>query len=348
MAMVFIGNSKSPLAVTRFEMISTTINTPCFFFDRYTLNLYDENMAVVLNCKYSMIGSYHLTAFLMLRAVIKLIKPEVIHFHGVSVILLALSIITFKGKIISTPQGSDINQNYRGIYKLFTWLLLSKLEIVTAKSNFMKQRVSKITKTKCIILNWGVDPIFESNYIELKQSPKVEILSPRSFKPIYNIEIILESIRSLKKSGYDIRFILVTLHDNDLLESYSDVIDKVYLNASKDVMHGLLTSSDMMISIPTYDGFSTSIVEALFSGAKPIISDIDSYKSDLLEENLVTRTLISVESLVKTLKVEIANIKELRDSKLNRIHYAHKYYSNASQIKILKELYSKHTYVERS
>ncbi|GLS82867.1 hypothetical protein GCM10007894_08440 [Paraferrimonas haliotis] len=337
--MIFVGNSDSPLARERFYLISKVKGVTSYFFDRKNLSLLDQNLKPLTLQTKGSYTKYHLSSPFYFWKAIKQIRPNIIHFHGVSILLLAFSLIGYKGKVISTPQGSDINQGYRGIYSIFTRFLLKRSDVITVKSRYMLNRVKFLSGKWSEVINWGVDEIFEETKYVVSDSSVVKIFSPRSFKEIYNVKIIIDAIEKLKSEGFEIHFTVATLHDHEYLHSKKHVIDQLKIKADKLEMCEILSDTDFMISIPSYDGFSTTLIEALFLGVKPIISDIKPYSKEFSESYLVTKTKIDVSELYVVLKKEIESISIARKYKSQRVRYAISNYSRKSQIEKLKSLY---------
>jgi|GEM_PF-4212397 len=335
---VFIGNIASPLAIERFSMLKNQAINDIYFYDRSNIIIYDHNFNIIVKGKNK--HFFHITSFLYLIFFIFKYRINILHFHGVSVQLLALLALIPSLKIVATPQGSDINQNYKGKNKIFTSILLKKADKITVKSLAMKKRVNEITyNNKINILNWGLNNVFYENN-PLNKGENIYILSPRSNKNNYNIVTIFEAVKEIKSYYSNVKFVYVSLHkDNDKLLDLS-IADEIYYNLMPQEMKKLYLKSDFMISIPTNDGFSTSIMEALVCECLPIISNINSY--DELPSGYQDVFKINQpysENLVSILKELINNINNVRNnSKVRKNKYAIAY-SKESQSLILKKIY---------
>lgn len=350
MTYLFIGNSASPLAIDRFRIIESVSNLECYFFDKQKLVVMDRELVEInhLPLVVSMLLTipyvkkiYHLIAFSFLCWICLKKKVLVIHFHGVSAQLLCLIKIVFKAiKIVATPQGSDINQNFRGVHRYFTKYLLDSADIVTVKSRFMRDRVNQISKPKQVIdLNWGVDYAFESWCVKKIEVETITILSPRTNKPNYNIEMILTAVERLKKLGRPIYFICISLQKSNVQNN--GVVDEIHHNINYSEMARVLSRSDIMISIPTNDGFSTSIMEALSLGVYPVISDINAYKGEFLgADSLLSRVKINVDDLTAELDRLCSDIVSIRAGRQARISYGQKEFSRKAQIEKISKILS--------
>lgn len=336
---IFIGNVDSPLAIERFKMVDALSINDSIFYDRNSGKLFDRNFISLSEIK----KFTHFNSFLNLIKIIKKYKINIIHFHGVSVQLLALSKLIFPYiKIISTPQGSDINQNFKGKNYFFTKFLLNSSSLITVKSKFMYERVRKICNNKNIVeLNWGINNIFYEN--ETIRDDYIYIVSPRTNRNNYNIDKIFHTISHLKCRFNNIKFIYISLHEENSEKINLNLADEIYFKLSPLEMKKIYNKCDFIISIPNNDGFSTSIMEALICGCLPIISNLESY-NELNESYMSVLKVDSPyeENLLFKISQSIFNIDEIRNKiELRKSSYL-EIYSKENQIKILKKIYEEY------
>ena len=115
--------------------------------------------------------------------------------------------------------------------------------------------------------------------------------------------------------------------------------DKYYKDLSKKELFDTLNQQDIMISIPSYDGFATSLMESLALGVYPIISDIESYNDDELKKYVEVIDLYNERDFIEKLEYCISSIDKIREDMEKRISFAKKNYSRKNQIKNLREIY---------
>jgi glycosyltransferase involved in cell wall biosynthesis len=131
----------------------------------------------------------------------------------------------------------------------------------------------------------GVDEAFletgKGRKIELNKGPFI-ILSNRNLLPLYNVSLLVRAIPYVLKEEPKIKFIIA----GDGSEKGNLESEVEQLNVSSSVqflgqvphqeMPHLLGQSDIYVSTSPHDGTSVSLLEALASGAFPVVTDIPS------------------------------------------------------------------------
>lgn len=339
---LFIGSYASPLSKERYELIKTNIEYERIIFFNTGFKYFQDKDVISTKFYFNKYIT-NLLQFLYLLFVINKYKINVLHFHGgFNAFINYVPFFIFnKIKIVVTVQGSEINQHFKGYKKYFVRYLLKNADYITVKSNFMKNRVLQIVDkiNNIVDLNWGVsDILFEYNNVNYNNST-IKIISFRATDTIYNIDKIFEAIKELKEKYSIICFTYVEFNKSDTINLDLSVADKYYKDLSKKELFDILNQQDIMISIPSYDGFATSLMESLALGIYPIISDIESYNDKQLKNYVEHIDLNDNENLLEKLKKSIKNIEDIRKNKEKRIIFAKENYSRKNQIKILREIY---------
>lgn len=339
---VFIGSADSPLAIDRYSIMKGILGEEGIFFDRSR----GEVLSAAGECGTSQHTKrsglrLHLFGLLNLIRLCVSTKPKVIIYHGVSVQLLSFIPYIYDVKFILIAQGSDINnalKNKLSLNSFLVKLLLRRSHLVVVKSIVMARTVKALfSKAECEVINWGVPDVFFDCVLENKRA-KITVISPRTNKPNYNIDIILAAIRELKgKYAFD----YIHLGLGNVYEC-SDIAGKILKNVSADDMAVVLKNSDIMISIPSQDGFSTSIMESLAAGALPVISDLPAYEGELLDAHLAVRIKsITVADLCDALEDILKDIDQVRADRKKRTHFAKLNYKRELQVSKLREQISR-------
>jgi glycosyltransferase involved in cell wall biosynthesis len=340
---LFIGSSRSLLAINRCEALRQNLgNIDLIFFNSTPLgrNFFIKNKFIVLMSKIL----FYAFGFIRLYFAIKFKKIKTIHFHGAYHFVFNFIPLFVDAKVIVTPQGSEINEEYRGYVAHIVLFLFKRANIITVKSSFMEKLV--LQKGRCIApdtiqkLNWGIDDaIFESRR-DFKNGPGIKIISFRATGKLYNTDIIFTAVTRLKQKYPFVEFTYVEF--NNMLELNLDlsVCDAVHNNLSAGDIAKLVSQQDVMISIPSHDGFSTSIMESLAVGILPVISDIDSYKDEFVDPRIVKKVSpINADALFETLDVIVKNIVNVRADGKNRVAFARENYSKSKQMRIARSIY---------
>ncbi|RUO49320.1 glycosyltransferase [Pseudidiomarina donghaiensis] len=350
---IFLGNISSPLAVNRFLiLVDELVGYDFLFFDKSTGLSFTGQEIRTRNFKdFSYVGKRTFASKLIDKFVVpfKLLslmrkgKINLVHVHGASLLLLVFPLYFSKVKLVTTCQGSDIGFGYRFPYSIFTKVLLRRSDVITVKSNQMAFQAKKIVNKIPTLLNWGLSVDFINRGAKnAKDSSKViRIVSMRSARPLYNIPIIFEAIKYLKCDfGEKVRFTFISLCEPEVDLDLS-VADEVALGLSQQECIDELAKAEIMISIPSHDGFSTTIMEALALGVYPIISNIEAYSGEFEDSPYLVQRLddLSADSLEKVLREVIENIDAIRSASGIRRRFAQENYSYSSQVSIIKEIY---------
>jgi glycosyltransferase involved in cell wall biosynthesis len=131
----------------------------------------------------------------------------------------------------------------------------------------------------------GVDEAFletgKGRKIELNKGSFI-ILSNRNLLPLYNVSLLVRAIPHVLKEEPETKFIIA----GDGSEKRNLESEVEQLNVSSSVqflgrvphqeMPYLLGQSDIYVSTSPHDGTSVSLLEALASGAFPVVTDIPS------------------------------------------------------------------------
>ena len=227
---------------------------------------------------------YYLFYIFKLAKIFNDVKPNVINAH----FSYSMGLISFLAKKISSIKalfcvvchGSDIlNKNI--FLKMINKTILKRTDAIFAVSDQIRDK----------ILSYGIDAsrVFVGQYgiekISLKYSEKnIDILSNRAFVPNSRIEEVLEYLKYFKNRNLKIVFVLPHISENDLLklkQSYS------FIDFYKSMDHSdLLKKMDrtkIYISNTMSDGTSLSLLEAMACGAVPVVSNIMSNRSWVLD-----------------------------------------------------------------
>ena len=233
-------------------------------------------------------------------ALIKSENIDVVHAHNLYYGYVA-SFLKTKVPVVFTPMGSDIiiHAQNNFIYKHMANRAFFKAVVVTGDSLLVQKRgyeVGAKAERNYIIQN-GVDSsIFYPKGNSLKNDfhiGKDEFLffSPRAITPLYNIDIILDALHTLKKSNHRFKCMFSFAFGGPY---YSELKHKVTMLGLENYVIWLgyvkyedmqlyYNASDLVISVPSSDSSPKSVYEAMFCGKPVIISDLE-WSHELLDE----------------------------------------------------------------
>jgi len=226
--------------------------------------------------------------------IIKKISPDIIHSHYVT--NNGILGCFFKGDkpFVVTAWGSDIFLESNGlIRKLITRKVLKSATLITADSDTLCREISRLTEDKGRIFNiqWGVDlreieatksiSAIKAQY-NIPDDHKV-VMSLRDIKPLYNIEVFIKSISIILKKYPNVVFIIkyMTMTYLEKLKNLASQL-KVLENCrfigfiNRDELINLYYISDVSVSIPMSDSTPITLLESMFAGSIPILSNLPS------------------------------------------------------------------------
>lgn len=202
------------------------------------------------------------------------------------------SILTFARPIIFC-WGSDVNllhSKFPKLANLIGWIANKRARAIIVPSSSIKKRLiaSGVDEEKLHVLQYGID-VTKLKALQApisNRSGGLHIASIRNGDNLYQIEKIIEAFKLAKFESES-----ATLH---IFGSGHGCLsgEQKYGSKKTIVFHGLLPKDDFysrvracdaFVSIPTRDGLSLSVLEALYLGLVPILSDVGSYK-ELFEE----------------------------------------------------------------
>lgn len=233
-------------------------------------------------------GNYfYLFSVKKLAKIFKETQADIINAHysysmGL-VALVAKKLAKIDAKLSVVCHGSDIlNPPKPFIFDLINRYVLKHSDKVFA--------VSDQIKDKLLSMDIDTDKIFVGQYgialsdAMVRYKKDIDILSNRNYTPNSRIEFLLSGLEDYKNEGLNIVFVVPHI-DNKRLEelksSYPFV--KFYQQVSYEAMVDMVRRTKVYISATQSDGTSLSLLEAMESGAVPVVSNIVSNRSWIVD-----------------------------------------------------------------
>jgi glycosyltransferase involved in cell wall biosynthesis len=199
---------------------------------------------------------------------------------------------TLVGSLLSKPlivtiHGSDLRMALERpgfLRKIFVFVCHHATHL-NCVSNGQKREMEQlgILSEKISIIPMGVDEAFletgKNRKKEGDQKP-ITILSNRNLLPIYNVSLLIRAIPIILKEEPETKFLIAG--DGPEKENLEREVKNLNNNSSvrflgrvpHEQMPNLLSQADIYVSTSLDDGTSVSLLEALASGAFPIVTDI--------------------------------------------------------------------------
>jgi glycosyltransferase involved in cell wall biosynthesis len=204
--------------------------------------------------------------------------------------------ILLKKPLIVTIHGSDLRMALKKsgfIRKIFIYVC-NKANHLNCVSKIQKKEIEQlgIINEKISIIPMGVDKAFleagKNRKVELNKRSFV-ILSNRNLLPIYNVSLFIRAIPKILKEEPMTKFVIA---GNGLEKpKLEQEVENFNLSASvrflgqvpHKEMPNLLAQTDIYISTSLFDGTSVSLLEAMASGAFPIVTDIPANREWIVD-----------------------------------------------------------------
>jgi glycosyltransferase involved in cell wall biosynthesis len=230
------------------------------------------------------ISGFFITAYIILRN-----RCNLIHVHwAIPTGLIGV----WAGRLLRKPlvvtiHGSDFRmatENSNLLKKIFLWVCRGAKQVISV-SELQAKGIEKmgVGGKKISTFSMGIDESFlkagRSRGEKLNGQP-FTILSNRNLLPIYNVSLLIRAMPLVLAEEPGTKFLIAGdgSQKGDLERAAG------HLNLSSLVqflgrvphkeMPNLLAKSDIYVSTSLYDGTSVSLLEAMGSGAFPIVTDI--------------------------------------------------------------------------
>lgn len=302
-----------------------------------------------------------------IRKLVEGISPDVLHGHYLTDYGFYASTLNYHPLVIST-WGSDVLVHPKEsiIFKWRVKTACKKADAVTAENELMAVELHKnfnVPVKKIETFPWGVDTdVFNKGYekkvkearekFKLKESAKI-VFSPRSIKPIYSIDTIVNAIPAVLKECPGTVFIFARGYANADYESrikerttaLKTGKNAVFLDAylSDDDMAVWYNLADIFVSASQSDTISLSVLEGMACGSIPVVSDIKGNQELVTDnKNGFVFALDNKDSLAEKIATALRSGLPVKNEfrKINREMIENKY-SIKSSIDKLEKVYIK-------
>jgi glycosyltransferase involved in cell wall biosynthesis len=202
----------------------------------------------------------------------------------------------FRKPLIVTIHGSDLRMALKKkgfLRKIFIYVCKSAAHL-NCVSEIQKKEIEQlgIVSEKITIIPMGVDEAFleigKDRKLDLNKRPFV-ILSNRNLLPIYNVSLLIRAIPKILKEEPTTKFVIAgNGSEKQKLEQEVENLDlsdsvRFLGQIPNKEMPNLLGQADIYVSTALFDGTSVSLLEAMASGALPIVTDIPANREWIVD-----------------------------------------------------------------
>ena len=299
---------------------------------------------------------------LWLRNYIHHRKPDILHAHQIQAAGWICALTGFHPFLLST-WGSDllIENQISTFRRLLAIMVLSRTDYLTVPSKMMYDaaRKHKFDERKLYLIPWGIETgifkPYQGNQIDIRRKFNIPpnapvILSPRAIHPIYNQDIVIKSCQAIKKQFPDLKLILLKYNVNPdyfkqlerLIVSCDMETSVIWLPAQESLenMAFLYQLSDVVLSIPSSEGYGFSVYESVSSGTPTVITDLPVFQEDLQNEVHVLKVPLRDAEVTAEALMNILSNPELRLSLAENCILKSSDYGVQARIDMVEDLYS--------
>lgn len=213
------------------------------------------------------------------KRILQRTDPAIINAHYLSSYgLIAAILKRKKDLLIHFLMGSDVmlSMDKSILHKALSHYSLSKADIIVSVSEAMTAKLLHYfpsLENKIITGQYGIDTEFLDTFIHQKKD--IDLISNRSWSENSNYPVIMEAFENFQESS---SIALVGNNSSEyacsLLQNHPTLQKNVYPMLPYKENMELVGRSKIFVSLTSSDGTPLSLLEALYLGAIPIVSDL--------------------------------------------------------------------------
>jgi glycosyltransferase involved in cell wall biosynthesis len=258
-----------------------------------------------------------------IRRFLRAFAPDIVNAHQIQAAGW-LGVSSGFHPLVITAWGSDllIDPHRSSFRRKLTAAVLRGCDRLTVPSEVMLRAARELScpAERAVIISWGIEThIFRPN-AEDRYRSRAEyglsaetpvVLCPRSIRPVHNQDVLLAALSEITAAAPAVRLLLLRYNPKqDYLDFLEEKIAALGLREnviwlkpqnSFEGMARLYRLADVVVSIPSSEGYGLTVYEALATGAATIISDLPAFEPDLVDQS-------------HTLKVGIRNPEQTREA----------------------------------
>ena len=272
---------------------------------------------------------------LWLRRFLRQHPPDVLHAHQVSGAGWLGAMAGYHPFVVSA-WGSDllVEPNKSRFRRRLVTTVLRTCDrlVVPAPLMLGAARDLGLSEDHIALIPWGIEAeLFRStpeDRLETRAALGIDpslpvVFSPRGIAPVYNHDTVLLAAKSLAEQGQTVVVLLLRFNvDHSTLQSLEQLIARLGLEqtvrwldpqTSLTSMAKLYRMSDVVVSIPSSEGYGFTVYEAMSCGCPAVITDLPLFATEMAHGVHVLKT--PVRDVEKTAEA-LAHL--LRDASLRQ------------------------------
>lgn len=233
-----------------------------------------------------------------LQRVVRAIRPDVFHGHFLVEHGFYGALAGFHPYVV-TAWGSDVlvEPQRDPVSKLIAKWTLGRADLVTSNNAFMADRIVALAaaRSKVHVITLGADRFFlerraESVNVRMTDLPHAPtVLSTRAHEPLYNTGEIIDAYERVVRAKPGVR--LVVAHGGsqsaELSRRAASSAGRIEFVGfvDRESLRDAMTEAHVFVSVPSSDGTSVALLQAMAAGCFPIVSDLPTQR-ELIEDGV--------------------------------------------------------------
>lgn len=255
------------------------------FFDKINIKTYYFDLFTYHNIFHSIVR--HRKAVNILKDIIKVEKPDILHAHYLTSFALVAALSKFHPFIVSM-WGSDVYVFPRKsfINKISVRYILRKADVILSTSHHMALEAGKYTGKEILITPFGVDTSIFSPPKEKRNDIPLVIGIVKTLSPNYAIDILLKVFKKVKDNNQGMDLKLIIAGDGPNRSEYEELARLLNLSSSTEFIgevdnNKLATECyhkfSLFVALSHSESFGVVAVEAMACECPLVVSDTDGF-----------------------------------------------------------------------
>jgi glycosyltransferase involved in cell wall biosynthesis len=242
---------------------------------------------------------------LWIKNYLKKSRPHLIHAHQIHGPGWLGAITNYHPFVVSSWGSDLLLEPKKSLFRKFlVQFVLQRSDFLTAPSELMYENAVQlgVDRKKLGLIPWGVETdIFKPKPNDSDETRKKYhiptsaklFLSPRRIVPVCNIDIVVKAFRKVRQELGNTYLAIIEYNPSEkYLHEIRDLIDdcgindRVFWLAPKNKMEEmakLYRMADLVLSIPSSEGYGFTPLEAMACGTPTITTDLPAYQNELMD-----------------------------------------------------------------
>ena len=220
------------------------------------------------------------------RRLIRSLEPDVVHAHHATSYGLLAAVANVHPLVVSC-HGSDILLSGRNRFiRPLLRRVLNAADLITVPGPHVADRAAELggNRQHIAVFQYGVEVdrlrSIRSAVVSDPQRREIRLVSARGLDALYHTDEVLRAMAILRARGVECVYDLAGRgSEADALRRLADelgIADRVTFHGHvpEGAAEQLIANADVFVSVPSSDGVSIALLEAMALGAIPLVSDI--------------------------------------------------------------------------